>query len=96
MNQCNAISLVCTVKDTRQNRTLDCIIFNIFSRLKKVVFLINEEKGGNDIAETRCDPNEDVKFDFGKNIEFWQDDGKMGEFAMNDDGGEMEIEFEAI
>ena len=46
--------------------------------------------------EIKRGSNEDVQFDFGKNIKFLQDDSKVGDIVMNDDGGEMDIEFEAI
>jgi len=47
-------------------------------------------------VETRCGPNKDGKFDFGKNLNLLRIKGNEGQMEVDDDGGEMEIQFDEV
>ena len=72
MKRCQTDTLVRSVIDTWVNGCLDDVISKVFKRLKKVLCLINEGEGGNDLVETQRGPKIDLKFDYGKNLEMIQ------------------------
>ena len=69
MKRCQTDALVRTVLDTWVNGFLDETISKVFNRLEKVLGLINEDEGGNDLVETKRGPRVESKFDFYKNWE---------------------------
>ena len=69
MRRYHVDSLVNSVKETWNNHSLDRVISNVFKRLEKVICLINEGDGGNDLVESkRGIKHEDMKFDFDSNL----------------------------
>ena len=58
-------ALVNTVMAAWMEGDLDDIIPKVYDRIKRVLVLINEGKGGNDLVETkRGIAHDDIKFDF--------------------------------
>ena len=58
-------ALVNTVMAAWTEGDLDDVITKVFDRIKRVLVLINEGKGGNDLVETkRGVAHDDIKFDF--------------------------------
>ena len=69
MKRCSIDALVNTVNRTWNDDSLDRSINNVFIRLQKVLCLINEGDGGNNLVETkRGVKNKDLKFDFESNL----------------------------
>ena len=69
MRRCHVDALVNSVIETWKNHSLDRVITNVFKRLEKVICLINEGDGGNDLVESkRGVKNEKMKFDFDRNL----------------------------
>ena len=68
-------------------------INNVFIRLQKVLCLINEGDGGNDLVETkRGVKNKDLKFDFESNLRKIM--RTTNDFLTNDDNDGNAIPFE--
>ena len=64
MKRCHVESLVSTVITAWGEGKLDWQITNLFKRIEKVLYLINEGEGGNDLVESnRGEKNRDLKFD---------------------------------
>ena len=62
-------ALVNSVNATWNNTFYDRCITNVFARLEKVICLINEGDGGNDLVETkRGTKYSDMKFNFDMNL----------------------------
>ena len=53
MKRCEVQALVNSVNSTWNNGHLDTVIANVFNRLKKVLVLIIEADGGNDLVESK-------------------------------------------
>ena len=69
MRRCSVDALVNSVNATWNNTSLDRCITNVFTRLEKVICLINEGDGGNDLVETkRGTKYSDMKFNFDMNL----------------------------
>ena len=69
MKRCSIDALVNTVNLTWTDDSLDKSIKNVFLRLEKVICLINEGEGANDLVETKRGPkNNGMKFDFAQNL----------------------------
>jgi len=69
MKRCSIDALVNTVNLTWTDDSLDKSIKNVFLRLEKVICLINEGDGANDLVETkRGVKNKSMKFDFAENL----------------------------
>ena len=92
MKRCHTDALVRSVMDTWVNGSLDDVISKVFKRLKKVLCLINEGEGGNDLVETQRGPKIDLKFDYGKNLEMIQTKRSL----LDEFNEEVEIQFGEI
>ena len=69
MKRCSVDALVNTVNRTWLNDSLNTSIKNVFLRLEKVLCLISEGDGANDLVETkRGVKNKNLKFDFDANL----------------------------
>jgi len=69
MRRCSIDALINSVNETWSNSSLTWCISNVFVSLKKVICLINEGDGGNDLVETkRGIKYSDMKFDFDLNL----------------------------
>ena len=69
MKGCQTDALVRTLPDTWINGFLDKIILKVFKRLEKVLCLINEGQGSNDLVETKRGSRVELEFDYYKNWE---------------------------
>ena len=68
MQRCSVDAHVNFVNETWSNSSLNRCISNIFIRLEKVICLVNEGDGGNDLVETkRGIKHSDMTFDFDLN-----------------------------
>ena len=69
MKRCSVDALVNTVNRTWLDDSLNSTIAKVFLRLKKVLCLISEGDGANDLVETkRGVKNNNLKFDFEENL----------------------------
>ena len=69
MKRCSVDALVNTVNKTWLDDSLNTCIKNVFLRLEKVLCLISEGDGANDLVETkRGVKNKNLKFDFDANL----------------------------
>jgi len=78
MKQCDVNNLVRSVYHTWNCGNLNTITSNVCGHLEKVLCLINEGRGGNDLAESKHGlKHEELKFDILKNI-FYQKEAVFG------------------
>ena len=100
MKRCNNNTLVRSICHTWNFGKLNNLIIKVFNRLEKVLYLINEGQGSNDLVESKCGLKCEVfKFDHLKNI-WYQKEALYGSVdhtiadnnvENDDDGGEVEF-----
>ena len=101
MNQCKLYTLVRSVYYTWDCDNLNNVISKVFDRLEKVLCLINDGWGSNNLVENKRGLKyEGLKFDYLKNIMYHKKAviGFVDDIIVdnnvdsNDDGGEVEFE----
>ena len=88
-------ALINTVMAAWTDGDLDDVITKVFDRIKRVLVLINEGKGGNDLVEAeRGVEHVDIKFDYTLNL---KNIAKANEYTImveDEDDGAIQIDVE--
>ena len=90
MKRTNVAALVRTVYDVWNEVDMDEIIGKVFKRIGKVLALINEGEGGNDLVESkRGIKHEGLNFDYDLNAKNLHDHVESNEYYVEDDDEDL-------